>query len=348
MPSRTGQLWAVAPDGSGLAQLTSPAGGVALAAHPAWSPDGRRVAFSGRSAAGDFNIWTVRADGGGLARLTNFSAPHYAMVPAWSPDGGRVVFESNLLVPRESSTAGDATEVWAGRASGAARAVRHACEGRGAAACCSLGAPCCARPPSPVCPPPPPARDTPPPHPQVFSVLAATGGDRVRLTTTPGSGRSSFGGKLSPDGRWLAFASDRGPGQPAGLYDLYVAAADGAGPRRLTRGAANQLSRSWSPDSRQIAFNTQARQRLAGGVLHPRLHVRAYALPAGRLRQTAAPSPPSPRTHPRSTTGCATASASAASASSGATGAGCVSSRGRAGPGLRSRRVRPSPPFAAT
>jgi Tol biopolymer transport system component len=86
-----------------------------------------------------------------------------------------------------------------------------------------------------------------------------------------------MGGKPSPCGRYLAFASDRDLTMPAGLFDLYVmkladlksgrtspahAASRGRhshNPRRLTWGIANQFSRSWSPDSKQLVFNSQVR-----------------------------------------------------------------------------------------
>lgn len=86
--------------------------------------------------------------------------------------------------------------------------------------------------------------------------MALAGGPSTRLTFTP-EGRTSMGAKPSPDGAWLAFASDRGPRQTQGLYDLWVATADGGAPRRLTRGIANQFSRAWSPDSGRIVFNSQ-------------------------------------------------------------------------------------------
>src|SRR4029078_2669532 len=54
----------------------------------------------------------------------------------------------------------------------------------------------------------------------------------------------------SPDGDWIAWASDA-----SGEYELYVAKADGsAEPRKLTSGADRFLSRPvFSPDSKKIA-----------------------------------------------------------------------------------------------
>ena len=49
---------------------------------PAWSPDGRWIAFSMRG-----DIWKVPAEGGEPIALTQ--GPAYHFEPAWSPDGAR-------------------------------------------------------------------------------------------------------------------------------------------------------------------------------------------------------------------------------------------------------------------
>ena len=59
---------------------------------PAWSPDGRTIAFvSDRSGNGD--IYTMRRDSTDVRRLTRAAEPDSG--PAWSPDGRSLAFESN-------------------------------------------------------------------------------------------------------------------------------------------------------------------------------------------------------------------------------------------------------------
>ena len=59
---------------------------------PAWSRDGRQIAFVESSHARS-EIYVVKVDGTGLRRLTkNRKADDFA--PTWTPDG-RIVFHSN-------------------------------------------------------------------------------------------------------------------------------------------------------------------------------------------------------------------------------------------------------------
>ena len=59
-------------------------------ADPAWSPDGRSIAFSS-TRAGVTQIYVMNADGAGAARRVS-NATADASEPTWSPDGRRIAF----------------------------------------------------------------------------------------------------------------------------------------------------------------------------------------------------------------------------------------------------------------
>ena len=61
----------------------------------------------------------------------------------------------------------------------------------------------------------------------------------------------AFAPAFSPDGRSLAFASSR-----SGNMDIWVAAADGSGARRLTTTRASDTAPCWSPTGQEIAFTS--------------------------------------------------------------------------------------------
>jgi Tol biopolymer transport system component len=56
---------------------------------PAWSPDGRRLAYTS-NADGQFDIFVINADGSGRRQLTNSPGDDYD--PSWSPDGRRIAY----------------------------------------------------------------------------------------------------------------------------------------------------------------------------------------------------------------------------------------------------------------
>jgi Tol biopolymer transport system component len=59
---------------------------------PAWSPDGKEIAFASNR-CGNYDIYVMRADGSGVKRLTRNPADD--VEPGWSPDGKRIVFASD-------------------------------------------------------------------------------------------------------------------------------------------------------------------------------------------------------------------------------------------------------------
>ena len=79
-------IYVMRPDGSRKRRLTRGSGNDS---EPAWSPDGKSIAFSSyRSGGGD--LYVMRADGSGLRQVTTNPGSEYN--PDWSPDGKAIVF----------------------------------------------------------------------------------------------------------------------------------------------------------------------------------------------------------------------------------------------------------------
>ncbi len=82
-----GELWRCKRDGSERLQLTfSPM----IVHDPHWSPDTKRVVYSGLQAGGKWQLYMVSADGGTSQRLLPESEA--GIDPTWSPDGNSVLF----------------------------------------------------------------------------------------------------------------------------------------------------------------------------------------------------------------------------------------------------------------
>jgi Tol biopolymer transport system component/DNA-binding winged helix-turn-helix (wHTH) protein len=97
--SRSGhsELWVSNRDGSQANKLTSFAGGgrVGRVGSPAWSADGKLIAFDTQGTATDkWNLYSVAADGGGPAKpLTSDAFDNVR--PSWSIDGQWIYFGSD-------------------------------------------------------------------------------------------------------------------------------------------------------------------------------------------------------------------------------------------------------------
>ncbi len=74
------------------------------------------------------------------------------------------------------------------------------------------------------------------------------GGAAVRLTSGPGA---SSNPKISPDGRWIAFT-----GRYNGNPNVYVMPAEGGQPRQLTYSPGWDLVEGWTPDGKNILFQS--------------------------------------------------------------------------------------------
>jgi TolB protein len=242
-------IYVVNADRSGLRRLAhaisfTPNGGgpsSGFGANPAWSPDGRKIAFmSNRDGTDD--IFVVNADGGGLRNLTRFQAHDRTRIwkgrehkrigwfatdgPMWSPDGRKIVFRSERDRPSELERAAcrprcRRDEIYVINADGSGlRRLTDNWRSDG----------------------------TPMWSPDGRKILflrsgweSATVGGDVYVMNADGSGQRNLTRSVtypfasdaatawSPDGRKILFVSNRG-----GNGEVYVMNADGSGKRKLT------------------------------------------------------------------------------------------------------------------
>ena len=71
----------------------------------------------------------------------------------------------------------------------------------------------------------------------------------TRLTFDDGL---QFGATWSPDGRFVAYSSDRG-----GKFDIWVQQVSGGDPVKITKGPGHNWQPDWSPDGRYIAYRSE-------------------------------------------------------------------------------------------
>ena len=80
-----GDIYTIQPDGSELRRLTSSGDNRT----PAWSPNGKRIAFvSGR--AGNLDVYVMRRDGSEVVNITN--TPGNELTPDWHPGGKSLIY----------------------------------------------------------------------------------------------------------------------------------------------------------------------------------------------------------------------------------------------------------------
>jgi AraC family transcriptional regulator, transcriptional activator FtrA len=101
------RIWTMLPDGSGARQLGSMTDAYDI--QPAWSPDGRTIAFQRTTASIAGDLWLMNADGSNERALLPLGLSGSQLSPQWSPDGRMVAFTSN----HESAATYQIFTVWA-------------------------------------------------------------------------------------------------------------------------------------------------------------------------------------------------------------------------------------------
>ncbi len=226
-------IWFFRP-ASELAPKTAPLTNYSgLQIQPAFSPDGKQVAFVWNGEKGEnFDIYVKLVGGGAPLRLTsNPAAEHY---PAWSPDGRYIAFCRALS---------DRFEIWSISATGGAErklGESAACEGMSWASDGKYLAL---------------VDKTAPQEPRNIFSLSVETGEKRRLTSLPDQYLGDFSPKLSPDGKMLAFRR----ASSTDNNDIYVLRIGGGGspeggPWRLTYRKDTIFGFDWTADGRRIVF----------------------------------------------------------------------------------------------
>ncbi len=188
--------------------------GLFFQGQPAWSPDGREVAFVSRR-DGVSHVYVMNADGTGTRRLTGSARNDER--PAWSPDGRRIVFGREGALFWVPAAGGPAHRV--GRGLGHAGDPAWSPDGRRIAFDYRL------------------------PGSQASEVYVMdVDGSRVRRLTRIGG--ASVLPAWSPDGTRIAFQSNA----RLGHAEIYTISADGTGLRQVTRSGSDAIQPAWRPD----------------------------------------------------------------------------------------------------
>jgi Tol biopolymer transport system component len=196
-------------------------------AAPSLSPRGDRIAVEVAAEGGSYDVWVLDLDRQQLSRLTTGGATRY---PMWMPDGSRigVVNRRDYVLSSVAHDGSEAREMigaplstWIGSWSPDANTLLY-------------------------------MQEDPVTQSDLWTVDLRTKTPRPWIRTPA----REYGGRISPDGRWVAYFSDA-----RGQFDLYVQPfVAGTSSRRVGASDARARPREavWAKDSRELFFRQGA------------------------------------------------------------------------------------------
>lgn len=232
---RRTEIYVMRADGTDMRRLTTNA---ALDGWPSWSPDGTRIAFTRitdpGAASARSGIVVIDVDSGRVMQITWVALPSFDLSPAWSPDGSMIAFTRAaragsadpgaaiyVVTPdggEPKKLADDGAEPdWSPDGTRIAFTSYRDDFGRTCFHECSTSG-------------------------EIY-VLDVESGQAERLTESEAGDHSPA---WSPDGSFIAFASDRSNPQ-AHENEIYVMTAVGDDVRRITQNAVWDLEPAWRP-----------------------------------------------------------------------------------------------------
>ena len=194
---------------------------------PAWSPDGRRVAFFSDRDAEKKELYVLDLESGSVERLTHDE--HYDSEASWSPDGAGIVFTRYFPAPES------------GDHEGRGEIVRLDLESREETQLTRLG-----------------GYNGGLSHSPDGATIAfhrvADGRAEIWLIDRDGGNPrpitdtfvDEYSPEWSPDGRWIAFTAGVGH-DGLGTFDLWLMRPDGTGRRILNRAGNTEAWHKWRP-----------------------------------------------------------------------------------------------------
>ncbi len=198
---------------------------------PMWGRDSHVYFVSDRDPNGQTNIWRVSEQGGKAERVTSFKSGDVRW-PSMSTDGKTIVFEHDFGVSKLDLASKRVTPIKLNINAETQESMSEVRDFNSQADDYDLA--------------PSGRRIVISVHGEIFTAPTEEG-DLDQLTDSPSRDKDPL---YSPDGKWVAFISDR-----SGREELYLIASDGAGaPVKVTDLDSLKFNFSWSPNSKEIAL----------------------------------------------------------------------------------------------